>query len=142
MRTFLIKFLNILLAVGVLVCYQGYAVKRQQKVNAYEKKLAAYKRAESAAKNHWTDGIYEGGGNGYGGEVKVQVTIENHSIKSIKILSAKGETPEYLESAKKILDEIVTAQSADVDMVTGATLSSAGIILGVNEALQKSETAK
>lgn len=141
MKTFLIKLLNVVLIAGILACYQGYAMKRQKKVDAYNEKVAEYKRAESASKNQYADGVFEGSGDGYGGRIKVRVTVKDHMIQKAEILSADKETPEYLESAKRILEDVAAVQSADVDIVTGATLSSAGIIFGVNEALEKSNTA-
>lgn len=138
MRTFFIKLLNLFLIAAVLFVYQSYALERQEKADAYEKEMAEYQRAKSVLEARYRDGVYEGSGDGYGGKITVRVTIEGHSISGVEILAAENETPEYLESAKKLLPEFVAAQSAEVDVVTGATLSSAGIILGVSEALEKS----
>ena len=141
MKVFFVKLLNLLLIAGILTGYQGYALKRQKKVSAYEQKKAEYNKAVNASQNKWADGDYEGSGMGNGGQIKVRVTITDHSIEHVENLSADKETPEYLESAKRILSDVAAEQSENVDMVTGATLSSSGILLGIHEALEKSHEA-
>ncbi|MBR1740963.1 MAG: FMN-binding protein [Lachnospiraceae bacterium] len=138
-RSFLFKLFNLILVACILFAYQAYAAKRQKKADTYAEELAEYKKAVAEAEHKYQDGVYEGSGMGYGGEIKVSVTIEDHTLKRIEVLSAAKETPEYLAAAEKLLDEIVAVQSVDVDTVTGATLSSNGILEGVEEALKKSE---
>ncbi len=138
MKIFFLKLLNVVLIAAVLFIYQSYALSRKEKVDAYEKKVSEYKRAKSALEGTRADGTYTGSGDGYGGRVTIQVTIENHSIKEVKLLSADKETPEYLKKAKRLLQDIVNAQSANVDVVSGATLSSVGILQAAREALKKS----
>ena len=41
-----------------------------------------------------------------------------------------------IESAKKILDDVIDKQSVDVDTVSGATLSSNGIISAMKDAIK------
>ena len=53
------------------------------------------------------------------------------------MLFRSGETAEYLASAKKILEEVVQKQTEDVDTVSGATLSSNGILEAVRQAMEK-----
>lgn len=85
------------------------------------------------------DGSYTGTGEGFGGPIKVKVTIKKGKIKKIEILSAKYETPEYFKKAKKILSSIISAQSTDVDTISGATYSSDGILEAVYQALKKAD---
>ena len=87
--------------------------------------------------NSYTDGTYEGTGTGFGGSVDVKVTIENGQIQNIEITSAENEDGTYLETAKDVIPKILDAQSADVDVVSGATFSSTGIKDAVADALKK-----
>lgn len=139
MRIFLMKLLNVLLIAGILFFYQSYAMERKEAVDSYQKELAEYKKAKAALEKPYKNGVYEGVGKGFGGDITVQVTVEDDRIKEILVLSAEKETPEYVSAAKQLLPDIVDAQSADVDGVAGATLSSNGIIAGVKEALQKAK---
>lgn len=87
----------------------------------------------------YTDGVYEGVGEGFGGKIKVNVTIENDTITSVEIASASGEDPAYLNTAKALINDITDEQSVDVDTVSGATYSSKGIIAAVKAALKEAE---
>jgi uncharacterized protein with FMN-binding domain len=85
----------------------------------------------------WQDGVYEGVGTGFGGEITTSVTIEDGKITDVEIVSAPNEDEAYLSTAKQVLANIVQAQSAQVDTISGATFSSTGIIEGVNAALSE-----
>ena len=91
--------------------------------------------AVPAAEGAFEDGVYTGSSNGYGGEITVQVTVENGQIIDIEILSAPGETDPYFSLAQSLLDTVKRAQTWDVDTVSGATYSSRGILGAVRNAL-------
>lgn len=61
--------------------------------------------------------------------------MELGTITTIDIIEEK-ETPEFFERARIILDDIMNKQSLDVDTVSGATYSSAGILNAVTNALE------
>ena len=69
----------------------------------------------------------------------MEVTIENGEITSIEVKEAQKEDSAYLEMAKDIIEDIVDAQSADVDTISGATFSSTGIREADTQALEKAE---
>lgn len=81
------------------------------------------------------DGTYKGSANGYGGKVTVNVTVSKKTMTAIDVVSAPGETDSFFQRAKGVIDEMLTAQSTDVDVVSGATYSSNGIIGAVKNAL-------
>ena len=85
----------------------------------------------------YTDGIYYGSATGFGGTITVAVTIEDGVITSIEIVSAPGETESYFSQALAVIDAILSAQSPNVDAISGATYSSNGIINAVKEALSQ-----
>lgn len=85
----------------------------------------------------YQDGTYQGSAAGFGGTITVQVTVSGGKITAIDILSAAGETPSYLESAKSVIAKIISGQTPNVDAVSGATYSSNGIIQAVQNALAK-----
>lgn len=144
MRTFIMKTINLLLICGALVVYQKYADKRAAAVMQQQQKEAeaaeAWRQVKGVtATGEYKDGTYEGVGTGFGGEIKMQVTIQEGKITSCKVMSAKKETPEYLASAEALLEDVITAQSAEVDTISGATLSSNGLLEGITQALQQAE---
>ena len=81
------------------------------------------------------DGTYEGAAEGYNGDIKVSVVVQNGAVTDISIVEEK-ETPQYLQRAKEIIQTIVNGQSLEVDGITGATYSSKGIQNAVYHALQ------
>ncbi len=91
-----------------------------------------------------TDGVFEGTGTSFGGDLKVAVTVEGGKITKVEVLS-HGDTAGVCDAAmEKVPAEIVEAQSADVDVVTGATFTSKGIMAAVKNALgleEKTEQA-
>lgn len=138
MRTFFLKTVNLLLVCGILAIYQQYAVTRAAEIAAYEKEVKlAQDFSEEEAKSIYKDGVYQGSGMGFGGEILIQITISEGEIIAAEILSAENETPEYLKEAEKILTDVVSRQTGEVDTVSGATLSSNGILEGVRAALSQ-----
>lgn len=80
------------------------------------------------------DGVYKGSATGYSGPVTVAVTIMDKKITSIDILSSTDDEA-FFNRAKGVIDRIISSQSLDVDVVSGATYSSNGIIGAVKNAL-------
>ena len=91
----------------------------------------------AADASSWQDGTWTGTAQGYGGDVTVSVTIANKKITAIEVVSASAETPSFFSRAKAIIPKIIEAQNPDVDVVSGATYSSNGIINAVKNALTK-----
>ena len=85
----------------------------------------------------YLDGTYTGSAQGFGGYITVSVTIAEGKITDISIVSAPGETPSYLASARSVISAMLSAQSPNVDAVSGATYSSTGIINAVKSALSQ-----
>ncbi len=85
----------------------------------------------------YTPGVYEGTGAGRNGDIVVSVTFSETAIESIEVVSHTetagiGDTP-----IERIPGEIVKYQSLAVDAVTGATLTSDGIVAAVADAVTK-----
>lgn len=89
----------------------------------------------SQSADGYKDGTYSGSGTGFKGNVDVSVVISGGKISSIDIVKNVDDA-EYFDRAKKIVDDMVKNQTADVDTVSGATYSSNGIIDAVNNALE------
>lgn len=85
----------------------------------------------------YKDGIYQGTGQGYGGSIETELTVENGFVTAIKVISSKDEDPVYMDQASRLIGKMLDAQSNDVDTVSGATFSSIGLIESVGDALGK-----
>ncbi len=81
------------------------------------------------------DGVYESSANGMGGAVKVTVTVSGGKITAVEV-GEHNETAGISDPAiEQIPAKIVEAQSADVDAVAGATVTSEAIKEAVKAAL-------
>ncbi|MFD3158334.1 flavocytochrome c [Haloimpatiens sp. FM7330] len=80
---------------------------------------------------------FTGEAKGKNGTIKVEVTIDNKEIKKIKVVE-NHESEFTKDTFKKVIDSIIEANSADVDTVSGATLTSSAIIAAVKDAVKKS----
>ncbi len=97
--------------------------------------------AQNAAQNADLDftilknGTYSGTGQGRNGSIEVTVKVKKGKVTSITIESSR-EDAHYMNSAKEtVINEIIEAQSLNVQTVSGATMSSNGIIDAVANAL-------
>lgn len=87
----------------------------------------------------YKDGVYEGIGNGYKPGIVVKVTVEEGKVASIEIID-DNETPRFsTEPFETIPQQIINSQSTDVDMVSGATMTSEGVVEAVKDALLKAQ---
>ena len=102
--------------------------KKTKKANAGDVDLSKIK-----------DGTYEGQANGYRGVVKVSVTVKDHKITAIKVLSNSDDAAFFNRASTGVIKNILDKQSLKVDVVGGATYSSNGIIKAVENALTGEE---
>jgi uncharacterized protein with FMN-binding domain len=80
------------------------------------------------------DGVYRGESSHFPVIVSVEVTIQNHRMTSILLLKhMNGQGA----SAESILDDVLSSQSLDVDVISGATYSSQAILQAISRALGK-----
>jgi len=85
----------------------------------------------------YTPGTYTGVGAGRNGDITVAVTVNENTIQAIQIVH-HDETPGISDGAiADIPAAIVAAQSLGVDSVSGATVSSEGIVAAVADAIAK-----
>ena len=80
------------------------------------------------------DGIYEGHSELGPVIVDVIVTVEKGKITGVEIVNHQNGLG---QSANVIVDEMLDKNTYDVDVVSGATVSSEIIMNAVNDALQK-----
>ncbi|AGT43973.1 FMN-binding protein [Treponema pedis] len=82
-------------------------------------------------------GIFEGIGKGLLGDIRVRVEIENNKIKTIDVVEY-SDTPGYSDTVFDYLpDKIIDAGSVDVDIISGATVTSRAFLEAVKDALKK-----
>lgn len=117
-----------------------YEVEQPENIQSTEadakEKKQETEETEQAKKGNidLADGFYKGSGTGFAGTVSVSVEIKDKSIIAINILSTQDDEA-FFNRAKGVIDKIIAGQTLDVDVVSGATYSSNGIISAVKNAL-------
>ena len=91
----------------------------------------------AAATGAYRDGTYTGTGNSRRGSVQVSVTIQSGRIASVNIGRVSTEYP--ASDIARLPNEVVSRQSAQVDVVSGATFSSIAFRGAVQQALQQAQ---
>jgi uncharacterized protein with FMN-binding domain len=82
---------------------------------------------------------YTGVSQGYAGEVKVEVTMQGSKIKAIEVLESSDTPGLSTQAFDVMIERIIAKQGVDVDLVSGATGSSRGLLKAVEEAIGKSK---
>ena len=131
MREFWVRLVSMLAIVGILLGYNSVLDARAQ--------VAGNGQSDSGngGSTNYKDGTYTGEADGFGGTIQVEVKIEKSKIAEINVISAEKEDGAYLSMAKDIIPQIIDAQSADIDTISGATFSSTGIKNASEQALEK-----
>jgi uncharacterized protein with FMN-binding domain len=83
--------------------------------------------------NGYRDGTYSGTGSNFLGNVSVAVSIKTGKITQVRITACNMHYAEYWIDG--LPAEVMTAQSTNIDVVSGATASSAAFIDAVTQAL-------
>ena len=156
-KNFLIRLFDLILVLGLLAGYQAVIYSRDKEAQIAElesqvnqlqgEKDEILEAAKSSGKlgsegdsagagGTYKDGTYTGSAQGFGGDIKVKVTVSGQKISAIDITEASGEDEAYLSMARDIINTMLDKQTADVDSVSGATYSSTGIKNAVTQALE------
>ncbi|OQB48368.1 MAG: Chlorophenol reductase precursor [Firmicutes bacterium ADurb.Bin153] len=86
----------------------------------------------------YTDGAFLGEADGYLGKIRLELTIDKGSIKTIKALEYHDTEAIFVPAFQDLSARIIKANGVSgVDTVSGATYSSKGILLAATEALNK-----
>ena len=126
--------------VGVLLGYNSVldARAKEEEIARLSAQVAGNGQdSENGGSTNYKDGTYTGEADGFGGTIQVEVKIEKSKIAEINVISAEKEDGAYLSMAKDIIPQIIDAQSADIDTISGATFSSTGIKNASEQALEK-----
>lgn len=84
-------------------------------------------------------GTYTASAQGYGGDIKVNLTVDEKSITNVTI-EGPDETPGIGGEAIKTLPEVIKSANSDqFDGVSGATVTSDAVKKAVGEALAKAK---
>ena len=81
------------------------------------------------------DGTYSGTGKGRNGNIEVSVTVENSKVTDITIISSQEDAQYFSRAKSGIISSVINKQSLNVSTISGATMSSNGILEAIANAL-------
>lgn len=140
-RNFITKIVNLAVVGALIAGFSLWAADANTADAMVQKQIQEAERAANRGP-YATDGVFTGTAQGYGGPVTTQVTVKDGYIDDVQVVDAPNEDGPYLEQAVKLIDDMLVKQTPNVDTVSGATFSSAGIINGAVQALETSNSGQ
>lgn len=135
--------IKIACSLGALLIIFGINQYKQQTNIRSEVEEVAVKEEKTTQKEDVDNSIYYiGNGVGYKGNIKVKVGVLDGKITKISVLEQQEDWDYYNKAKKGVIGQILEKQSTEVDVVSGATYSSKGIIGAVKDALEKKVVAE
>ena len=89
-----------------------------------------------ASKGEYTPGTYTGEAQGFGGTVSVTITVDESSITDVTVKGDKETKEVGGAHLDELAEQIKTAQSAEIDGVSGATVTSTGVKEAAGKAIE------
>lgn len=91
---------------------------------------------QKPAEEKYTSGTFSGVGKGLHGDIKVEVAVKDGIITNINVLEQQENAVLGKSAFESITAAVIKNNNTNVDIVSGATWSSNGIIEAVNNALK------
>ena len=136
------KFLKGAMAVGLVASMTACSAQKPAETTAAATEAATEAAKEAAGA--FVAGTYSGSEQGFGGKVTVTITTSDSEITDVTI-EGNDETPNVGGAAlEELTTKIKTAQSAEIDGVSGATITSTAVkaaAAAAIEAAKKGEAA-
>ena len=104
--------------------------------------ILACDQALAAAQGGYNDGTYDGTARGIGGRVDVRATFEGGRLTDLELTRLKETSGIGQVAGPVVLQEILDAGSTDVDIMTGATVTSSAVILAAQMAFDAASGAQ
>lgn len=83
------------------------------------------------------DGAYTGVGAGFGGDLTVSMTVEGGAITALEVVSHSDTAGICDPAIAQLPEAIIAAQSAAIDVIAGATMTSKGILAAAQDAIDQ-----
>lgn len=127
------KAVKILLVIACVIgmAVGGVRLVMEKQVSQMYEQLDA---VAAVALEHVADGAYEGAAETPLVKVSVEVTMQDHTLKDIKLLRHENGQG---APAEAMLPEMLSRNTSEVETMSGATMSSKAIRAAVRDALAK-----
>ena len=127
----------LLSTVTILVLLFGYRTSLMGPMNASDTVISSGDSGASGAAQTFTGSATQT----EWGIVQVEITVADSKITDVQVLQYPNENPKDVQinnyALPVLIDETISAQSADIQMVSGATVTSVGYITSLQAALDE-----
>jgi uncharacterized protein with FMN-binding domain len=140
---------KILLSFGVIAIFSGYVVYQKKYAETNLNILTTQKPSANTTQLNWpgryNDGEYTGiAANSFYGDVQVKAIISGGKLTDIQFLIFPNDRGQSLsisnQSLPQLKSEAIAAQSANVNIVSGATQTSETFIASLESALTQASS--
>jgi fumarate reductase flavoprotein subunit len=101
--------------------------------------IKSLEQAQIEQKEQEPDKVYEGSSFGYRGPIYVQVSLSGGSISEITVVDSDEDRFVGGAAMEELIETVIELNSADVDAVSGATITSKGFLEAVRNAIMSYE---
>ena len=112
--------------------------EKAAEIEAWEQDSETQQNADEApeSENTTADNVFKGQSNdGFGGRIIVELTVEDNQMTDIQITEQSETVGIGVEAIDKLAKQALEAQSADLDVISGATVSSNAFMDALNKAM-------
>ncbi|MCL1992855.1 MAG: FMN-binding protein [Spirochaetes bacterium] len=97
--------------------------------------MVAFVASMAFAQQRFNSGTFTATAQGYAGAMTISVTFNATNIVAINVVS-HSDTPAFANMVwNNLIPAIISAQSTNVDVISGATLTSRGLLQAVENAM-------
>lgn len=129
------KYVSFLVVSLVVVLTAGCVIFGGRK--SPEQVQAEQAQIEQKKQKH--DQVYEGSAFGYRGPIYVQVRMSGGSISEITVVDSDEDRFVGGAAMEELIETVTELNSADVDAISGATITSKGFLEAVRNAIMSYE---
>jgi len=97
------------------------------------------KQAQIEQKKQESDQVYEGSAFGYRGLIYVQIHLNGGSISEITVVDSDEDRFVGGAAMDELIETVTELNSTDVDVISGATITSKGFLEAVRDAIMSHE---
>jgi uncharacterized protein with FMN-binding domain len=135
---FLVVSLIVILTAGCVI-FGGRKSPEQVQVEQAQAEQVQAEQAQIEQKKQKHDQVYEGSAFGYRGPIYVQVRMSGGSISEITVVDSDEDRFVGGVAMEELIETVTELNSADVDAISGATITSKGFLEAVRNAIMSYE---
>lgn len=110
--------------------------EKMAEIEKWKNSGSSEEKTEIKADDKKADNVFTGqSNNGFGGRIILEITVDNDKITNIEITSHSETAGIGAEAMEELAEQALKEQSADLDVISGATVSSNGFMEALQQAM-------